>query len=186
MTTSATATGVHVDRETTIVNHQHLVDQAVGRLVLRKPKVRRLTEIADLLQEGTIGLIRAVDTFSSEHGAKFETWACTCIKNALLEAVRGLGMSIQCEDRDEDQTSPVLDGTAAHVIAPSHDLAIENKIFLEEALPQLPADQRQAIELHFYQDLSKAEVARQMGISPVAVQRLIGRGLAQLKAILEA
>ncbi len=38
----------------------------------------------DLVSIGTIGLIKAVDTFNVHNGAKFATYAAKCIQNAIL------------------------------------------------------------------------------------------------------
>ena len=38
----------------------------------------------DLVSIGTIGLIKAVDTFNIENGARFATYASKCIQNAIL------------------------------------------------------------------------------------------------------
>ena len=38
----------------------------------------------DLVSIGTIGLIKAVDSFDSEKGARFATYAARCIENAIL------------------------------------------------------------------------------------------------------
>jgi len=38
----------------------------------------------DLVSIGTIGLIKAVDTFKVANGAKFATYAARCIQNAIL------------------------------------------------------------------------------------------------------
>lgn len=38
----------------------------------------------DLISIGTIGLVKAVDTFSVRNGAKFATYAAKCIQNAIL------------------------------------------------------------------------------------------------------
>lgn len=38
----------------------------------------------DLVSIGTIGLVKAVDTFRVENGAKFATYAAKCIQNAIL------------------------------------------------------------------------------------------------------
>ena len=39
---------------------------------------------ADLIQEGNIGLMKAVDTFDSDRRARFSTYASRCIENAIL------------------------------------------------------------------------------------------------------
>lgn len=38
----------------------------------------------DLVSIGTIGLVKAVDSFSPENGARFATYAAKCIQNAIL------------------------------------------------------------------------------------------------------
>lgn len=38
----------------------------------------------DLVSIGTIGLVKAVDTFRPENGARFATYASKCIQNAIL------------------------------------------------------------------------------------------------------
>ena len=38
----------------------------------------------DLVSIGTIGLVKAVDTFSLRNGARFATYAAKCIQNAIL------------------------------------------------------------------------------------------------------
>ena len=38
----------------------------------------------DLISIGTIGLIKAIDSFDSENGARFATYAAKCLQNAIL------------------------------------------------------------------------------------------------------
>jgi RNA polymerase sigma-70 factor (ECF subfamily) len=57
-------------------------------------------------------------------------------------------------------------------------------VFLADALTKLPADQRQAIELHHLQGCPLAEVARQLDRSKGAVAALLFRGLRKLREVL--
>ena len=45
-------------------------------------------EAEDLAQEGLIGLLNAVRTFTPDGGATFRTWCCTCIVNSIRSALR--------------------------------------------------------------------------------------------------
>ena len=45
-------------------------------------------EMEDLLSVGTIGLIKAVNTFKSEKGSRLATYAAKCVENAILSQMR--------------------------------------------------------------------------------------------------
>jgi RNA polymerase sigma-70 factor (sigma-E family) len=53
------------------------------------------------------------------------------------------------------------------------------------ALRSLPARQREALVLRYYLDLSEAQIAEAMGISPGAVKSHTARAIAALRAVLE-
>jgi hypothetical protein len=59
-------------------------------------------------------------------------------------------------------------------------------MFLEMALPQLKELEQQALTLFFFDELSKTEIARRLGISVNYVSYLVKRGTDQLRRILEA
>ena len=42
------------------------------------------TNLEDLISIGCIGLIKAIDSFDCENGARFATYAAKCIQNAIL------------------------------------------------------------------------------------------------------
>ena len=48
----------------------------------------------DLLSIGTIGLIKAVDSFNDRNGARFATYAAKCIQNAIHSALSGKSLQI--------------------------------------------------------------------------------------------
>src|SRR5205823_5434891 len=60
----------------------------------------------------------------------------------------------------------------------------EQLLALANALTQLPADQRQAVELHHLQGCPLAEVAGHMGRSKGAVAALLFRGLQSLRRLM--
>jgi RNA polymerase sigma-B factor len=61
----------------------------------------------------------------------------------------------------------------------------EDRQQLQEALNQLEDKTRAAIEFVFFKDLSRKEVAEQIGVSPMTVTRRIQRGLQQMVSMLQ-
>jgi RNA polymerase primary sigma factor len=57
-------------------------------LALAAPYRGRRVPMADLVQEGTVGLVRAVERFDHRRGMKFSTYAVWWIRRSLLDAVR--------------------------------------------------------------------------------------------------
>jgi RNA polymerase sigma factor (sigma-70 family) len=60
--------------------------------------------------------------------------------------------------------------------------AISDRDLVQRLLEQLPARQRQLVELRFLQDLPERETARRLGISVGAVKSGTSRGLARLRS----
>lgn len=63
---------------------------------------------------------------------------------------------------------------------------VVNRALLAAALRALPARQRTAVVLRYYEDLSEAETARAMGCSVGTVKSTTARGLLALRALLES
>lgn len=69
-----------------IQRYAHLVSITAGRLFGPLPAG---VERDDLIGAGVLGLVKAVDQFDPERGIKFETYAITLIRGAILEMLRG-------------------------------------------------------------------------------------------------
>lgn len=72
-------------REEMVQAFAHLVKISVVKLV---PTLPPNLDQEDLIGAGYIGLIRAVDQFDPERGVKFETYAISLIRGAILDALR--------------------------------------------------------------------------------------------------
>jgi RNA polymerase sigma factor for flagellar operon FliA len=73
-------------RRQLIERFAHLVTITAGRLLGPLPAG---VERDDLISSGILGLIKAVDQFDPDRGIKFETYAITLIRGAILEMLRG-------------------------------------------------------------------------------------------------
>lgn len=72
-------------RDELIINYAYLVKLIAGRLAISTPPN---IEFDDLLGYGIFGLIDAVDKFNINLGVKFETYAYSRIKGAIIDGVR--------------------------------------------------------------------------------------------------
>ena len=75
------------DRDATIQQYAPLVKYVVGRLAIGLPAI---LDYEDILSYGTIGLIEALDRFDDSKGVKFETYAISRIRGAIIDALRAL------------------------------------------------------------------------------------------------
>lgn len=70
-----------------ILQYAPLVKYVMGRLAISLPAI---IDYEDILSFGTIGLIEAVERFDNEKGVKFETYAISRIRGAIIDALRSL------------------------------------------------------------------------------------------------
>lgn len=78
-------TGSRQIRDQLIVHYSPLVKYVAGRVAVGIP---RYVDQADLVSYGVIGLIDAIDKFETERHVKFETYAISRIKGAILDELR--------------------------------------------------------------------------------------------------
>jgi RNA polymerase sigma factor FliA len=76
----------HDSRNMLIQRYAHLVSITAGRLFGPMPSG---VERDDLVGAGVVGLVKAVDQFDPQRNIKFETYAITLIRGAILEMLRG-------------------------------------------------------------------------------------------------
>jgi len=169
------STPAALSRDALIEQHVPVVERLVNCMWKRWPIAGM--ERADLVSYGTIGLIRAADTFDESRGAEFPTHAYNCIRRALQDVYKSAAVRISSrfvtEALDEEQLS--TDDTTS---------ASDNRLDIEAALAQLSPQLRTAMDLHYVRGHNKTLVARSMGISPTHAGRLIKKGLAQLRELL--
>ncbi len=72
--------------EDILIQHASLVKKIALHLLAKLPDS---VQLDDLTQVGLIGLLSASKSFDPTKGAKFETWAGTRIRGAMLDEVRG-------------------------------------------------------------------------------------------------
>ena len=81
------ANGTVEARERLILNYAPLVKFVAGRVAAGLP---HSVDQADLVSYGMFGLIDAIDKFEPERGWKFETYAISRIKGAIIDELRSI------------------------------------------------------------------------------------------------
>ncbi|MDD4164983.1 MAG: RNA polymerase sporulation sigma factor SigE [Eubacteriales bacterium] len=156
--------------------------------------------IEDLISIGTIGLIKAVNTFRAEKQIKLATYASRCIENEILMYIRkntylktemSLDEPLNIDyDGNELLLSDLL-GTENDFVYKSIEESEDKKIIMR-ALNSLSARDRQIIKMRFgiseegktRKEKTQKEVADILGISQSYISRLEKRIIEKLKEYL--
>ena len=147
----------------------------------------------ELLSIGSLGLIKAVDSFHQEKGTRFATYGARCIQNEILMFFRSQkknGMEVSLNDTiDVDREGNPL--TYLDIISTPETIAedIDMSMHIEKirALVESVLDERSKeiiilrYGLHGYQPKTQREVAAYLGISRSYVSRIEKRALSTLK-----
>lgn len=149
--------------------------------------------IEDLISIGTIGLIKAVNTFNPEKKIKLATYASRCIENEILMYLRRnnkLKSEVSFDeplnidwDGNELLLSDVL-GTDEDIITKDLETNVD-KHLLKNALSQLNPREKQIMELRFgligEEEKTQKDVANMLGISQSYISRLEKKIIRRLK-----
>ena len=145
----------------------------------------------DLVSIGTIGLMKAVDTFDATRKARFSTYASRCIENEIrmqFRRERKSGQTVSLQESLEADGDSAL--TLADVIQDGFCMeeCCEKKADLlrvRQLLETLPARERQILLLRYglagQPPLTQLETAQLLGISRSYVSRLESHALCQLR-----
>ena len=151
----------------------------------------------DLISIGTIGLIKAVNTFCPERSIKLATYASRCIENEILMFLRKtsqLRTEISIDeplntdwDGNELLLSDIL-GTAEDTVNAGIETSAENEQ-VRLAVKRLPDREREIMEMRFGlingHELTQKETADKIGISQSYISRLEKKIIRKLRTELE-
>lgn len=149
--------------------------------------------IEDLISIGTIGLIKAVNTFNPEKKIKLATYASRCIENEILMHLRRNNKNRSEVSFDEPLNidwdgnelllSDVL-GTDEDIITKDLEATVDRHLLMK-ALHQLNDREKQIMELRFGLDggeeKTQKDVADMLGISQSYISRLEKRIIKRLR-----
>ena len=189
------------EEEAEVVSRLHSDDGA--RQILIERNLRLVVYIAkrfentginieDLISIGTVGLIKAVNTFCAEKNIKLATYASRCIENEILMYIRknsGRVGEISIDEplnKDPDGNELLL----SDILSSDEDGAAEDMMKREEvatihnAVNALDPRDRQIIILRYgldgHREMTQKEVADFLGISQSYISRLEKKIIAKL------
>ena len=154
-------------------------------------------EQEELISIGTIGLIKAVDSFRPDYGNKFATYAIRCVDNELL-------MYLRYKRKQRGEVSlfePIgtdKEGNQIQLvdILEYHDKNVADEVAKEEQIKLVRARMsevltgreafiiRKRYAMDGEQEMTQREIAKELGISRSYVSRIEKRALEKLKKVI--
>lgn len=149
--------------------------------------------VEDLISIGTIGLIKAINTFNPYKNIKLATYASRCIENEILMYLRK-NVNSKAEVSIDEPLNVDWDGNElllSDILGTDDDSVYRNieeqveKTLLFSALDKLPSRERKIMQLRFglgtNVEKTQKEVADMLGISQSYISRLEKRIIGRLK-----
>ena len=194
------------EREAEVIEMLGTEKEKEGKSVLIEHNLRLVVYIAkkfdntgvgveDLISIGTIGLIKAINSYDKDKNIKLATYASRCIENEILMYLRR-NSKIKAEvsideplnvdwDGNELLLSDII-GTDEDIIYRDIETEVECKM-LKKAINQLPERERIIVDLRFGlssedgEEKTQKEVADMLGISQSYISRLEKKIMRQLR-----
>ncbi len=147
----------------------------------------------DLISIGTIGLIKAINSFRTDKNIKLATYASRCIENEILMYLRRT-VKLKSEISFDEPLNTDFEGNElllSDVLGPDSDAVyggIESSVekdLLKEALRKLPERERKIMYMRFglggKEEMTQKDVADSLGISQSYISRLEKKIIERLK-----
>jgi RNA polymerase sigma-70 factor (ECF subfamily) len=136
----------------------------------------------DVLQDVFIQIWEKAPLYDPARG-KPMTWAITLTRNKAIDRLRSTQRRSRLADDilRESETSAQMDDRSSFDAAASEDTGK----LVREAIQKLPKEQREAIELAFFQSLTQVEIAERLSEPLGTIKARIRRGMVRLREMLD-
>ncbi len=162
-------------RQQLIENYQPLVFKEAVKYGLQE------TVTLDLIQEGTVGLMEAVERFEPSHGVAFSLYAIHRIRGRMLNFLGENRQEILLEEGEDEKVflSKAVEDTA-------FDCADKSVLHaaVDSAVSRLPGREQEVIRSVYLAEQTAQETASAMDVSTAYVYRLEKRGIRRLRGML--
>lgn len=156
-------------------------------------------DMEDLLSVGTIGLIKAVNTFNMDKSIRLATYAAKCIDNELLMLLRSdkrrsREMSIYepiGKDKEGNEINLMeIIGSSEDTVVENYELRQDVKKLYEAVESRLTKREREVIILRYglygNEEITQREIAEKMDISRSYVSRIEKRALEKMRTVFDS
>ena len=151
-------------------------------------------DLEDLISIGTIGLMKAINTFNTDKNIKLATYASRCIENEILMQLRRT-TKIKTEISIDEPLNKDGDGNElllSDILGTDNDVTSKrieeevDRILLRKAIEKLSSREKEIMELRFGANLqgkekTQKEVAALLGISQSYISRLEKRIMKKMR-----
>ena len=168
--------GSRQSRARLIEAYQPLVFKVAMALRLRE------TVVMDMIQEGTVGLIQAVERFDPDRGVRFSTFATYRIRGRILNALRRERVRGPDVEDAAESLARVPDVAAADALASVEDAVLVRQIV--SAIDGLPARERRILVGAFLSAEEPGRIADELRISLSHFYRLQQQALRRIREML--
>ena len=160
------ASGDDRAREQLILGYRPLVFWLARKLQVAPSRYQ------DLVQEGTLALINAVDHYDRNRNTRFITYAYYRVRGAMVNFLQRV-----------EARAPIPVEEMEHVASEPFDYEGEDwRLTLKEGMERLPSRESEIIEALLVEGRRARELAAEQGIDVSQIYRIQRRGLARLKA----
>lgn len=155
------------------------------RMLGRYARVRRWAETDDVLQNALVRLLGALRSVKPQTPREFLALATLQIRRELIDLARHYygphGVGANHDSRGDGGVAPFVQEDPPDVRDEPSSLAQWAE--LHEQIDSLPDEEREAVDLLFYQEFSQAEAAEALNVSVRTIQRRWHDALAKLHRI---
>jgi RNA polymerase sigma-B factor len=146
--------------------------------------------LEDLVQVGTIGLIKAVDRFDPSRGRKLAALARPSIESEIRHHLRDRASVLRVPRTEHEAAAGRGESAAVQAVALREELvpgrddaeAVEAHLLLQTGAAALNERERRLLHLRYVDDLSQAEIAGELGLSQAHVSRLLRAAVDHLRS----
>lgn len=175
------ARGILIERNLRLVSH------------IVKKYYSKTNDTEDLINIGTIGLIKAIDSFKPDKGTRLATYASRCIENEILmhfRANRKMANDVYLGDTrevDKDGNPLTIEDTISSDVDMAEDLEVKIRWEkVSEIIKNMPNEREKEIIILRYgldnkKPLTQREVAQRLNISRSYVSRIEKKVLNEIK-----